>query len=1115
MIRRTTKIFFEFLAGLVAGSVILLIAGAWWLWSGPVPLTFLTPYIEQALSPADSTIVVEIEETELQWAGWRHAVNLRVSNVRVLDLERRVIAELPQASLGLSLRALMGARIAPTYFEIVQPSVSVVRNADGGFAIGFTQGSGKKDEGPKPENMVLERLIAELLSEPDLSRPLGYLRRVGIVEADLFVDDRRLGQFWHAPRADLTFERNVFGISASADFYVEIDGESSRLTANASYMTETGIVDATFNILDLDPGPFLRGTKQKTAHRLAELGLRLNGSLGFRMMSDGSVRTIRFDIESDAGTAKGELSIGDDGYGIAAGAEVTAIRWPLLAAAFPELEKKVNLTVPITGQLALVGTTDGRVMSLEFDLTGGAGTIDLPQIYPQPVPVKRVRLRGQATDDFREIRIEEAGVSFKHGDVAVRAALTRVGTDWNLRLDGRASDFNMPMVRRYWPAGVGDDARDWVLANFRKALIDDASMSLVARFPDGDPKRTVIGSLNGTIRVHDAEINYFSPLPTARGVAANMTFTDKRFDIAISEGRLNDLRLDEGSAVITGLDVEDQDINIDLVVRGPVATALSVLDRKPLRFVSDLGFDAAAISGEAAARLVFSFPLRKDLRIDQVAVAAGATLRGVALDNGPFGVSVRDGALELQLTGIGMNVSGDALLNGVPLKLDWQENFSGTDTFDRRFLVRGVVGQEGRKKLGIGSLPLGTGAISGEVTHTAFPGGRSEVVAKIDLSKTTLDFPIINWRKPADVPGNLFVFLTSQEAGATIVEDLRLEAADLKVAARVEAAADLKSFDTLEFRNLEFAGNKMQGRVRAAEDGGFDIDVTGDRIDLSPFLNDDDDVDAAVAEKDTPLRIRAAFKEVRLGEGRWLRDVNAVLSSDGTNWRQVGIDAGVEGDVRLRVKLVPKGEGASLLISTGDAGQALQAANWTDRLKGGKLLVTGTQTRPGGPITGEFKLKQFKVTEAPAFARVLQVLSLTGIFSALGQEGLDFVRLEGKFRYYGGALEIKDARAFGSSIGITAQGAVYISEETADLTGTVVPAYTINRVLGNIPILGPLLTGGKNEGVFAANYVVKGQLEDPRVSVNPLSALAPGFLRKLIGGDVKPLTGEDAQTQSQ
>ena len=1114
LIRRTTKIFLEFLAGLVAGSVILLIVGAWWLWSGPIPLTFLTPYIEDALSPADSAIAVEIEETQLQWAGWQRAVNLRASEVRVLDSERRVIAELPEVSLGLSLRAMFRAKIAPTYFEIVRPSISVVRNQDGAFAIGFAKSVEAQDGKPGVENLVLERLITELLSEPDRSRPLGYLRRVAIIEADLFLDDRQLRQIWHASRADLAFERNVVGITASADVDLELDGQQSRVTGNATYETETGVIDTTFGFRELDPAPFLRRLIHPVARSFAEVGLQLDGSLGFRMESDGAVKTVRFDLVDGAAAARGEMAIGDDGYGISASIEFEGLSWPILSAAFPQVKGGIRAEIPIGGKLSLVGTTDGDVRSLEFDLKGGPGTIRMPEIYEDPINVESVRLRGRSKDEFRETRVEEAGISFKRGAVSLRAAVTRVGKDLNLRLDGGVTGFNLELIRRYWPKQVGVDARDWVFKNLRQVDIDDATLSLVARFLESDLYRPIVESLNGAIRLRGGEVNYLTPLPPVQGVAANITFTDKRFDIAFTDGHLNDLRVDEGSAVITGLNAEDQDIHIDLVVRGPVGTALAVLDRKPLQFMSGLGIDAGTITGQAATRLAFSFPLLKDLKTEQIAVAAGSSLRGVALKKGPFGLSLRDGTLELQLTGAGMVVSGNGALNGVPLKFNWEENFSAA-AFIRRFMVSGVVGASARRKLGIDDIPVGTGDIAGEVTHTIFPGGRSESIAKVDLTKAALEAPVIQWRKAADVPGNLYLFMIEKPSGEVVVEDLRLEAGDLRLEARIEAKPDLRSFQTLEFRNLAFSGNSMKGHVRVADDGGFDIQLTGERIDLSSFLNNEDEVDAVAVEKGLALRIQASFDEVLLGSGRRLRDVKALLTSDGKHWRQVGVDASVGGDIRLTVKLAPKGDEASLHIFTRDAGQALQAANWTDRLKGGSLLVTGKQLAPGDPIIGDFKLNKFKVTDAPALARVLQVLSLTGIFSALGQEGLDFVTLDGKFGYYGGALEIKNARAFGSSIGITAEGVVYISEETADLAGTVVPAYTINRILGNIPILGKILTGGDNEGVFAANYVVKGQLEDPRVSVNPLSALAPGFLRNLLGGDVKPLTGEDAQSQSQ
>jgi uncharacterized protein YhdP len=149
-------------------------------------------------------------------------------------------------------------------------------------------------------------------------------------------------------------------------------------------------------------------------------------------------------------------------------------------------------------------------------------------------------------------------------------------------------------------------------------------------------------------------------------------------------------------------------------------------------------------------------------------------------------------------------------------------------------------------------------------------------------------------------------------------------------------------------------------------------------------------------------------------------------------------------------------------------------------------------------------------------ARLLQVASLTGIIDAL-QRGIEFTSFDGTFGYQNEILRLNRSRAYGSSIGITAEGSLDLDEDMADLKGTVVPAYTVNRVLGQIPIIGPILTGGKDEGVFAATYGVSGPLEDPVISVNPLSALAPGFLRNLfdvIGGGDDTKNNPSADTNS-
>jgi hypothetical protein len=62
------------------------------------------------------------------------------------------------------------------------------------------------------------------------------------------------------------------------------------------------------------------------------------------------------------------------------------------------------------------------------------------------------------------------------------------------------------------------------------------------------------------------------------------------------------------------------------------------------------------------------------------------------------------------------------------------------------------------------------------------------------------------------------------------------------------------------------------------------------------------------------------------------------------------------------------------------------------------------------------------------------------------------------------------------------------------------PAYALTGILDNIPLIGDILSGGKGEGIFAMTFTVRGTLDEPEISVNPLSLLAPGILRKVFSG---------------
>jgi hypothetical protein len=68
-----------------------------------------------------------------------------------------------------------------------------------------------------------------------------------------------------------------------------------------------------------------------------------------------------------------------------------------------------------------------------------------------------------------------------------------------------------------------------------------------------------------------------------------------------------------------------------------------------------------------------------------------------------------------------------------------------------------------------------------------------------------------------------------------------------------------------------------------------------------------------------------------------------------------------------------------------------------------------------------------------------------------------------------------------------------------------------NSILGNFPFLKDIFVGEEGGGVFAINYTLVGPLDDPVVTVNPLSVMAPGFLRKLFRLDSLEPADDEAQ----
>jgi hypothetical protein len=185
-------------------------------------------------------------------------------------------------------------------------------------------------------------------------------------------------------------------------------------------------------------------------------------------------------------------------------------------------------------------------------------------------------------------------------------------------------------------------------------------------------------------------------------------------------------------------------------------------------------------------------------------------------------------------------------------------------------------------------------------------------------------------------------------------------------------------------------------------------------------------------------------------------------------------------------------------VATSDAGSLIGFLDFYKRMEGGSLnaqMLVGESR-----VDGNIDVRDFMLRDEPAVRRLVT----EGAFRGTGKEAtfdptlVRFDRLQFMFARTGSRLELRDGTMSGQQIGVTVDGWLDFGSDRLSLNGTFVPAFTVNNFFSKIPVFG-LFMGGSNEGLFGVNYGITGSMNSPTLNVNPLSAVAPGFLRKIFG----------------
>ncbi|MBU8542630.1 MULTISPECIES: AsmA-like C-terminal region-containing protein [Roseomonadaceae] len=1032
--------------------LLLLAAGgaAWRLAQGPIEL----PFLAEAIAERANAYVVpgtapdarlEVGRVSIGWQGWRDGhltpLELRLSDVRLRQPEGVVAAELPDAAVTLSLPWLLRGELAPRRLELLRPELTLRRDAAGQVALLVGSGTpGEAQAGGQEGGAGLDELVAELMRAPSDATPLSALQSLRILGGRITVEDAALGKTWVLDAADVTLRRRLGGgLLGDAEATLLLGAERVPVWIGAEMTTSStdGPAELALRLRLPELRPAQLAAAAPGLAPLSRLDATVRVEAEVRMGSDGTLR----DASARLATEAGVLDLGE------------------------------GRRLPMGGlEVALVGTRD------RITLTQGRLRLDGPTppvlTLGGEALLREGRWRGAATLGLDRVAIADLG--------------------------------------RHWPEGLGTSVRSWITQNLTAGIARDGQWRIEAEAGAGLEAPRVT-SLTGTLEVAEATVHWLRPIPPAERAAGRVTFGLEEISMRVTGGRQSggQVTLRDSSVRFLLPPGAQETAAMEINLAGPIPDALAVVQHPRLRLFERRPLPIKDPRGSMEGRLTIGFPLLADLPVALLQLRAQARLRDVRMADVLLGRPLERGTVDLTVDNNGLRASGTATLAEIAARLTVEMDFRDGPASQvvMRETVRAETDASRLVALGLALPELVEGAIGLDVRSERRRNGQGRAHVRAELRHARLMIDPLAYAKPPGqhAGGEMVLRLAGDRLEA--IESFRVEAADL----RLRGAASFTGATRLERITITEGvvdGSRFSGEARPPASPGaqWSVALRGAVLDLRRALAEDgpapDPASEAAGDQGPAFAADARFERVLLGEGRELAAVVAQARIDGRGVLRAGTLAGRAGPRgRFEAVIQPAGNGRSLQLEAEDAGALLGSFDVLRKLEGGRLSVRARYAgnHPGAPLQGSAEMTDFAVRDAPAVAKLLQAMTLYGLVEAVSGPGLGFSRLVAPFSLTPEVLTLGEARAFSASLGLTATGTLDRRRQRLNMTGTIVPAYFFNSLLGNIPILGRLFAPEAGGGLFAATFRVTGPAEDPQVSVNPLAALTPGFLRGLFG----------------
>lgn len=1104
----------------VLASLLVIFAGCfgglWWrLGAGPINLDMATPWLAAAI--ADNIghgNTVEVGGTQIERAG-RIRIAVRIRDIIVRDRDHAIVASAPKAEVRLSGYALLMGRLRAESLNLVDAELSVRITPDGYVTVSTgdnarplaTGVASKKEAGlpptfprqatpaqpqPSPDQPAPDSAQAGLLAGLDWLDSLSLtgldgqnLNEIGLKNGSLIVDDQQRGNKWNFQNISLSLRRPSSGGVALSVAEDGAPGWSLRVTVGPR---ANGVRAVDIKADKVSTTNILLALRLKDLNYSANLPLsgELKGELG----RDGLPTYFRGKITSGAGTI---VDSDTPEYPMAIDSAEVNLEWDaskrVLVAPFKIISGENRITL-----LAHLEPPNGSVNDWQLGFSGG--TILLAGNDNEP-PVIFNRIAIGLRFDTTKKRVVLSQADFSNGEIGVAGTGTiDYSGEPRLMLGFAGTPMSASALKRIWPSLVVADVREWVVDRIERGAVQRIEVGVNSPVKNLSRKGPPIpdDGLNINIVASGVTLRPVDGLPSIRDADLKAHITGRSASVTIGQGAADTpagrkLTVSDAAFEVPDTFPKPVQAKVKFKVEGPVPAAAEILASDKLSDLSGTLIDPNSSKGTASAVVTLALPIKHELTRADTSYTVTADLGGFAADRLVMNQKLEANSLKVTANNQGYQVKGDVKINGQAASLDYRKQ----NDADADIKLQATLDDASRARLGFDLGPAVSGSIPVKLIGK-IGGENSRLGVDADLTSLRLDNILPGWVK---TPGKSTraTFNVVQKPQSTRLEDIAIEGGgvSIKGSLEVDQNGDLLNANFPTYAPSE--GDKTSLRADRGPDGVLKVTMRGDVFDGRGFLK------TAISGREAESKAKAKNidfdVDVKLGAvagyyGEALRSVDAKMSRRNGAVRtfsfssKLGRDTPVTADLR-------RGQGREVIyLETNDAGALLKFTDTYSKVVGGQLqLAIDPPTSDSGPKEGLLNVRDFTVKGEAS----LDKLAAGGTPGAGG--GISFTRLRAEFVRQSGQLTIKEGVLKGPSIGGTIEGSIDYPGNQVRMSGTFVPVYGLNNLLGQIPVAG-LFFGGSNEGVFGLTYEVVGTPDKPTLRVNPISAIFPGITRKIM-----------------